>query len=174
MINIKANEKVLMSLRRHWVVLANKAIFIVFLLIVPPVIFYLIPAFLKELPLPSSLFWLLSLIYYLFVFLYTFVSWADYYLDVWIITDKRIIDSEQIGLFKREVSEFRHERVQDVTVDVKGVGPTLFGYGNIHIQTAGEARQFIFWEVPNPYKAKDLIAKLHEKHYQNKEFFYKK
>ena len=32
------------------------------------------------------------------------------------------------------------------------------GYGNVQIQTAGARREFIFKEIPDPYKTKEIIT----------------
>ncbi len=92
-----------------------------------------------------------------------FVVWTNYYLDVWIITDQRIVDIEQFSLFSRDVSEFRMDRVQDLTVEVKGIIPTLMGFGDLHIETAGMHHQFHINEIPNPYEIKDRIVKIHDR-----------
>lgn len=90
---------------------------------------------------------------------FAFLILMDWYLDVWILTDERIIDIEQTGLFGRNVSEFKLDRIQDITVHAKGILETIFNYGDVRIQTAGEKVEFIFAQVPNPYAAKDIILK---------------
>lgn len=104
-----------------------------------------------------------SSIYILFVWLRLFLLITDYYLDAWIITDKRIVDIVQSGLFKREVSECRLDRIQDVTTRVEGLMPTIFDFGDVHIQTAGKEKEFVFRQVPDPYGVKDLILDLTHK-----------
>lgn len=162
MLHFANNEKILIMLRRHWIILYVKIVAIIILTAIPfifyPFIRGLLP-WLTEYPRQNIVF-LAAIIYYMFLWLYFFKIWIDYYLDVWIITNQRIMDIEQNGLFSREMSEFSVHRVQDVTVEVTGVIATLFQYGDVHIQTAGEARQFIFKDVPNPYKVKDVILKL--------------
>lgn len=162
MITFTENEKIILMLRRHWVVISIKITATIILAAIPLIIY---PFIIKLAPWLSiyprkNLLYLIALIYYMFLWLYFFIAWIDYYLDVWIVTNKRIVDIEQIRLFSREVSEFSIYRVQDVTVDVRGIFPTLFHYGDVHIQTAGESRQFIFKDVPNPYKVKDEILSL--------------
>ena len=98
-------------------------------------------------------------IYYLFTILFFFHSFVDFYLDVWIITNKRIINIEQMGLFARIISEQKLSRVQDVTSEVKGILETIFGFGHVFIQTAGEEQRFNFWQVPN---AHDIAREIHE------------
>lgn len=96
------------------------------------------------------------------IWLFFFFSFIEYYLDVWIITNERIINIEQEGFFSRTISEQRLFRVQDVTSEVKGVFPTIFSYGDVFIQTAGEKERFDFFQVPNPDQVRDLIIKLSE------------
>jgi hypothetical protein len=82
-------------------------------------------------------------IYYLFIWLFFFFSFIDYYLDVWIITNKRIIDVEQRGFFSRVISEQKIENIQDVTSEIHGIIPTIFKFGTVHVQTAAEKSRFI-------------------------------
>jgi uncharacterized membrane protein YdbT with pleckstrin-like domain len=100
--------------------------------------------------------------YMLYIWLFFFFMFIDYYLDVWIITNERIINIEQEGFFFRMISEERLFRIQDVTSEVKGVVPTMFGYGDVYIQTAGEKSRFNFEQVPNPDGIRDIIIRLAE------------
>jgi uncharacterized membrane protein YdbT with pleckstrin-like domain len=93
----------------------------------------------------------------IFIWIYAFFIWIDYYFDVWVVTDKRIINIEQRGLFARNVSELNLERIQDVTTEVHGFLPTMFNFGDVYIQTAAETKRFEFQKVPNPYFIKDTI-----------------
>lgn len=58
------------------------------------------------------------------------------------VTDENVVDIDQMGIFRNVVSTLRLSRVQDVSVDVKGPMQTLFKYGTISIQTAGEKELF--------------------------------
>ncbi len=98
--------------------------------------------------------------FYLFLWLYLFLVWIDVYFDVWIVTNERIVNVEQKDLFTRRVSELRFSRVQDVTSEVDGVIPSILNYGDVYVQTAGEQARFIFHNVPDPVKIKDLVMKL--------------
>ncbi len=108
----------------------------------------------------------LGLYFYLlwltFIWILFFLAWTDHYLDVWIITDRRIIDIEQRGIFNREVSNLRLDRIQDITVSVKGFLPTLLSFGDLHVQTAGHKVEIIFRNAINPYHAKEIINRLHD------------
>ncbi len=92
-----------------------------------------------------------------------FIEWTDYYLDIWIITDRRIIDVEQLGFFHREVTSFKFEQIQDITIETKGLIETLFKFGTLHIQTAGHSRDIIIKDAHRPEDARSLILDLSQK-----------
>jgi uncharacterized membrane protein YdbT with pleckstrin-like domain len=78
-------------------------------------------------------------------------SWTSYYLDLWILTDRRIIVIDQLGYFNRKVSNFRLERLQDINVSIAGLIPTLLNYGTIRAQTASASENnFISYNLPDP------------------------
>jgi len=93
------------------------------------------------------------------LFLYGIV---DYYLDIYIVTDRRIVDIEQNGFFHRQISELYLREVQDVKAKVDGFFPTTLHYGQVIIQTAGETENFIFDSIPHPYSVSKKIMDLHE------------
>ena len=91
--------------------------------------------------------------------LFFYIELLNYWLDMWIITNQRIIDVEHQALFHRQVSEFSTARVQDITVEVEGVFASLLGYGDVSIQTAGE-QSFSIKRVANPELVKNAIMHL--------------
>lgn len=94
------------------------------------------------------------------IWIYCFLIWVDYYLDIWVITDEKIINIEQKGLFLRRVSTVKYEKIQDMTVEVKGFIETVVNFGDLRVQTAGEAENIIFRRVSDPYGIKNLISKI--------------
>lgn len=156
MIHLSPDEKILMVLHRHWIVILGKFVLGVILLLLPsiamPVLIYFVPQIASFSPYID----LLIVIYLMVVVAIMFMFWMDYYLDVWIITSERIVDIEQKGLFNREISEFMLDKVQDITVEIPDIMATFLKYGNIIIQTAGE-RSFAIRQVPNIYEAKNII-----------------
>jgi len=157
--NKKNDEHIIMFLHRHWIV-PLKILFINFLLFLIPIIFYIAisnySSFL-ELEAYYALFVLLTSAFYLFIILFAFTNFVDYYLDVWIVTNMRIINIEQKGLFSRIISEQELSVVQDITSDVSGLFATMLDYGNVYVQTAGEKEYFIFKQIPF---AADIARKL--------------
>ena len=90
-----------------------------------------------------------------------FNAWTDYYLDLWVVTTKRLISIDQRGLFSRLVASFRLDRLQDVNIEISGVIPTFLNFGTIEAQTAGgEANhEFRSHNMPDPRGLKAIIVK---------------
>ena len=160
MVTLHDNEMVLMVLRKHWFELGGVVASFILALIVAPLVLTLLPLLDGELDkaLVESLTNFFLTLYIMIILVFLFHFWADYYLDMWIITNERIIDIEQNGLFSREISEIPLRHVQDITLEIHGVIETLLKFGSIKIQTAGE-REFAIKNVPRLYEAKDLILK---------------
>lgn len=98
--------------------------------------------------------------YYLFIWLFFFFSFLDYYLDVWVITSRRIIDVEQRGFFSRVIGEHGLNKIQDVASEAHGAAATFLRYGDVYVQTAGTKQRFKFHQVPDPEGVRDLIIGL--------------
>ena len=88
------------------------------------------------------------------------MTWTHYYLDLWIITDRRIIVVDQVHFFNRKVSSFRLERLQDIKVSINGIIPTFLNFGTILAQTASDAESnFMSNGLPDPRGLQSTIQK---------------
>lgn len=161
MLLLNPDEKILLTMRRHWFYLIGPVVTLVLLLVLPSLFFAFAPYYLPILNRPETapLVNFLLAIYIMGLLTFALIKWLIYYLDVWIITDHRIIDIEQRGLFNRAVSELTLDRVQDVTVEILGLIPTMLKFGTIRIQTASEIGEFVIDSVPRCDEAKDIILK---------------
>jgi uncharacterized membrane protein YdbT with pleckstrin-like domain len=111
----------------------------------------------------KNIFYLLESFLWLIYWLALFIVWINFYLDVWIVTDNRVVNIEQLNLFSRHISELKHSKIQDVTSEVQGLLPTLFGYGNVYIQTAGNKQRFVFKQIPESTDTRNIIMKLQKR-----------
>jgi uncharacterized membrane protein YdbT with pleckstrin-like domain len=91
-----------------------------------------------------------------------FLMLLNYYLDLWILTDKRMIAIQIHGLFSRDISSVDYGRIQEITVTVNGLVETLLDYGDIEIQTAGSFRAFLFRDIAQPADVKEKVLQLKE------------
>lgn len=152
-------EEVIMSLHPHWYTLLSKVL-VLFMLGLAPIFFLIIfgQFILAHNLIP--LFSFLACAYYMVIWWWFFYNLTLYSLDTWIISNVRIIDSTQVGLFHREVSELNISKIEDVSIDVDGATQTTFNYGTVEVQTAAKDSKFIFRNVPDPQAVKDTIAKV--------------
>lgn len=151
--NAVPDEKVIHVLRRHPITLFGWALGVLFILVGPFLVWWLIGYTrpdLLEAEATRALIIMGGSAFFLFAWLFLFQNFMDYYLDIWIVTTKRVLNIEQTGLFARTVSELRLYRIQDVTSTVNGFLHTILDYGDMEIQTAGEKVRFVFEQIPHP------------------------
>lgn len=159
----KPYEKVLILLYRHWFVLASKAVVFALMAFLPPVFYLVSGSYIVQWGL-FEIFLFVASLYYLFWWYSLFYATTMYLLDTWVVSDHRIIDSEQKGFFVRRVSELNLAKIQDISVIVKGTIATFLDFGNLEIQTAGTEAKFIFKQIPHPKRVKDLIMQAHNEY----------
>jgi hypothetical protein len=158
----RPGETIIKVLHRHWFDIASHLFMAVLLALGLLFGFFLYPAlFPAAFEGENGLIALLienTLLLLLFIFV--FLVWIDVWFDVWIITNERIINIEQKGLFVRHVSEVSFSKVQDATSEIEGVLQSILDYGEVYIQSAGETPRFVFRNIPDPIATKSLIMKL--------------
>lgn len=175
MFKLEENEKIIKVLRRHYFVMLPIILTIFVFAILPFFTYSVITSevFAKSFPFTadydfSSLFkdfiskWgvFSYSIWILILWIFLFIEWTDYYLDLWVITNKRILDVEQRGFFRREVTSFGYDYIQDITIETKGFIQTMLKFGTLHIQTAGHNKEILIRDASNPENARALILDL--------------
>lgn len=150
-------EKIILLLRAHIVTLIPAFIQIIILSILP---FFILPvlAFLR-IDIAQSLsagqvFWL-TVIWYLFVFGFTFYKFIFWYFNVYLLTNERIVDFDFRGILHKETAYANLNQIQDVSPKIIGFFGTFFHFGNVFIQTAAAKNEFEFLNVARP----DSVAK---------------
>jgi len=171
MITLESDEKIHLIKRRHRYVLLRMLMpeILIFLTIAVFMVFALLVR------LPAWPDWLIRFfptlasfnLRYLLLFLFTlllqvfwliiFLTITNYYFDCWIVTNRRTIHTELRALFSRLLSNVPHDKIQDITVDIHGILPTILRFGDLKIQTAGGFREFVFQDIPEPYQTKEII-----------------
>lgn len=158
------NETILLYVRKHWILFVVRIIPL-FLLAILPIVFPALVDFL----LPQSLErfqdagWALYCMWLTVLWMWGFLLWTEHYLDVWILTDRKIISADQKSLFNRQMSTLELEKIQDISIEVNGFIETMFGYGTIRVQTAGEIRRFALEDAYHPEEAKRIIMGTQER-----------
>jgi uncharacterized membrane protein YdbT with pleckstrin-like domain len=160
-IRLLPEEKVVLKLRKHWVILARDSIGTILLAFFPLILFAII-----QIMAPQFLFFanylafmsFATTLWLLLIFLALAVIWTDYYLDLWIVTDKRIISVDQVSLFNRKVTTLSHERIQEITVKEENFVQAFFKYGTLDIETASPTDGDATMEgIPRPEDVRKAI-----------------
>lgn len=148
MIHLDKDEKIEIIIRKHWFIFFSESVIFLAMAVIP---------ILLPLDFDLKIFSFVYLTWLLALWMTFTYEWTDYYLDALIITNKRIIDVEQKGLFSREIASCFLENIQDVTINVSGVIATFLDFGKLSVQTAGERREFIMRGAKSPNKVKRII-----------------
>lgn len=142
-----SDEKIIFKVHRYWITLVLSFVkAFVSILALASLIYFVGPA---RVYYSITLLAILG-IWFLITLVYIFFEWVVWYLDLYILTTKRIVDIEQRGLFSRQVSETSLDRIQDVTFEIKGILATFFNYGNVRIETAGSETVISLDQVKDP------------------------
>lgn len=162
-IRLEDDERVLLIARRHWFLIALRALGILITASLPFVLFAAASSFDPATPFVRRAMaefwrelWFFAALWLLLHWMLFVARWTDWYLDVWIVTDRRIIAIDQRALFVREVGSFRLERLQDINIVIPGFLATMFDYGNIEVQTASDDT-FVAHGLPHPREVKATI-----------------
>lgn len=89
-------------------------------------------------------------------------AWVSWYYSVFIVTDQRMIQITQKGLWKRSVVDINLSQIQMVNYEVGGLEETVLGFGTIMMQTF--VGDLVIHDVHHPAKIqKKLLGVLREK-----------
>ena len=148
---LQESESVLLTCRRHWMYLYPKLVALALVAIVP------VAALTAGIAWGPGLGGVTGLIV-----LAADVVWGGYWLarlyftwyrhnnDVWVVTDQRLVDSVRRHWFHHRMASADLVDVEDMAVVKHGLLPTLFNFGDVRCQTAGEQPNFILAGIPKP------------------------
>lgn len=145
------DEKVYLVVHKHWISII-KFIFVMVVMAAIPFVILLNPDISEGIGLSVPSLALIGGIYFLILLAVLVTVWVDYYNDVMLVTNKRIIHIQQDGLFSHKISDLILERVVDISTSKKGVLAQVLEYGDIHVHASSEVQNFDFLTIPDPLK----------------------
>ncbi|MBI5614587.1 PH domain-containing protein [Candidatus Gottesmanbacteria bacterium] len=155
------DEDVILFMRQHLVTNVPWVILSIVLILAPSVIIPFLFTFLHlPIPVPASYIVIGTLFWYLATAGFIIVNFLQWYFNIYIVTNHRIVDIDFVQLLFKRFSEARLSKIQDVSYETSGVFAAVFNFGDVHIQTAGEMPEFEFASVPNPDKVVTTISEL--------------
>ena len=123
----REGEEVKFIFRRHFTTAKAGIIFLIVLIILGIIPFFLWKG-------DARMFWLfVGFVLIGFIgFLYSYMMW---YFSVYIVTNQRIRQITQKGLFKKTVVDLGLDKIQSISYGITSVIGGIIGYGTILIQT---------------------------------------
>lgn len=146
-------EMVILLLRQHIVTNVPWVLLAILMIVAPSILSYF--PLLSSLPvrfqLMGVLFW------YLLTLAFIFERFLGWFYNIFIVTDRRIIDVDFVGLIYRQVNECHFDEIESLTFSQGGFVRAIFDYGFVLVQTAAEIENIQFEDVPNPSEVTKII-----------------
>lgn len=149
-------EQIILLLRRHPITNIPWMLLLVVMVVVPFIVF---PTFFANW-LPFRFQIVVFCFWYLFAFAYGFQQFLSWYFNVDIITNERIVSFAFPNILYREINQCRLTQVEDTSVKVGSFIRSLFDFGDIAIQTAGEVPNIFIDAVPHPTDVVEVLNEL--------------
>ncbi|HUB93229.1 MAG TPA: PH domain-containing protein [Verrucomicrobiae bacterium] len=100
--------------------------------------------------------------------LFTYIGVAVYKGNRWIVTSDSITQVTQVSLFNKQTSQLSLANLEDVTVEQNGILQSMFGFGRLKAESAGERGKFVFDFCPNPNEYARQVIAAHEAYIAHK------
>jgi uncharacterized membrane protein YdbT with pleckstrin-like domain len=154
---------VILFLRQHVIVNVPWIVMTILLVIAPTVIFPLLfRALSLTMTFPAPYYIVGTMFWYLATFGFALASFIGWFFNIYIVTNERIVDIDFYYLLYKKFSQAELAKIQDINYTSGGILATLFNYGNVVVETAGEAPNIDFELIPFPEKVVETIRDLTE------------
>jgi membrane protein YdbS with pleckstrin-like domain len=146
-VHYDTDEFTVMYIQRSRYVLALRLILPVLLLLAAFVCLVYIPQF--------ALIFVIAVLVLILVMLYMIINYID---DVFILTNRRIIDIERHFLFFYEArDETEYKNIRDIRVKMSNIFEFVLGYGDVYVETPGASPDISLTHIDHPYFIQDKI-----------------
>lgn len=154
-IQLKDDEKVRAFTRRHGITVVPQLL-LAFVLIVTP-FFFLFPLFSSG---PTGVVAFIALVVTGAIIAFrSFVMWDG---DIIVVTNKRLVDVDQLGVFSRTVNEIVIENIQDCSWSKKNLLDQILNIGHFKARSASGSLTIEAKCVPRPQELQHLVNEIRE------------
>jgi len=147
----ESDEQVLIVLRAHPITNLGWILMTVILILLPFLglmsLFYR-PA--EDIQISLTTTSIAFLVWSLIILGFAFQRYLHWYFNIYILTNKRVVDLDFFGLFHRQVSQAHLLNIQDITFSKAGILQNFLDFGDMNLQTAGTETNFEFRNIPDP------------------------
>lgn len=157
------DEIISLLLRQHWVTNVFWILIVLLSLFLPTAVRFIDTILdLGVVDRFPQLFLGLYIVFYLVVAGYAIESFLYWYFNVYIVTNKHLVDIRFNSLLSHDLVENQLDDVQSVRASVNGVLASFFHYGDVVIETAAGKDEIVFAKVSQPEVVADRIQDLQE------------
>ncbi len=149
-------EKLVAVIRRHWIILIMLKWYLLWFTLFNVLMF--------------GVFWfqlwisLIMIVFWMFFLIWLYIEWLNHELDIFIITDNRVIFVEQKSFLNRSKTECNLWQIQEVKSTTSWLLPNLLWYGGLRIVTAWSTDDLEMSFVPEPLEKVRTILNIADKY----------
>jgi len=148
---IQDDETVLLVARRHWLYFSLRMAWVVAAGILPPLAaVFLVRATYGFDGLAGKITVAVMVLWVLAWAVRAYFTWYRYQNDIWAVTDQRLVDSIKRHWFHHLMASADLVDVEDIRIVRSGLLQTMFNFGDVRCQTAGEVPNFVLDGIPDP------------------------
>lgn len=149
--NLQDEEVVLLVARRHWLYFTLRMLWVIGAGIVPPLAaVFLVRATYGFDGLAGQITIAVMVLWVLVWAVRAYFTWYRYQNDIWAVTNQRLVDSIRRHWFHHIMSSADLVDVEDIRVVRSGLLQTVFNFGDVRCQTAGQQANFVLDGIPDP------------------------
>lgn len=157
----EAGEEVVLFMRQHIIVNVPWLLITAILLSAPTILFPVAFGMLRlPFAIPAGYLIVGTLFWYLMTFGFILANFISWFFNIYIVTNERVVDIDFLYLLYKQFSQAELSKVQDLHYTTGGIIATIFNYGDVTIETAGEMPNLEFAKVPLPDKVVQTIRSL--------------
>ncbi|MEO8541669.1 MAG: PH domain-containing protein [bacterium] len=155
---LQADEAVLLFARRHWIYFYSQLALIILAGVVATVgvVILVLSTFGFDGILGKGL-GLALILWAGYWGVRAYFHWYRYQNDIWAVTNQRLVDSIKRNWFHHTMASADLVDVEDIRVVRAGILQTVFNFGDVRCQTAGEVANFVLDGIPDPTKTLAVV-----------------
>lgn len=163
------DERIELMLRQHWVTNIPWIVIALIAIVAPPIIIQLnnisdVFRFILPTPIqiPPNIWVAVVILWYMLTLVLVIEKFLFWYFNVYIITNKHLIDIDFNSLLSRDITESQIKDVQSLSTKLAGIIGQIFYFGDVTVETAAEKQKIEFLKIPRPDFVADRIQDLEE------------
>jgi hypothetical protein len=155
---LQGDEQVLLFARRHWLFFYGQLVVIVLAGVVATIAaVILVLATIGFDGIVGTGIAVALLVWALFWGVRAYFHWYRYQNDIWAVTNQRLVDSIKRHWFHHQMASADLVDVEDIRVVREGFLQTVFKFGDVRCQTAGEVPNFVLDGIPDPSRVLAVV-----------------